>query len=541
MEQDIFEWVLLLVRWLHITVAVTWIGTSIFFMWLDRSFVFNEKSQNPGHVGDLWMVHGGGFYHVEKLLMGPTKVPDHLHWFKWESYWTWMSGVMLIALIFYTGDGTFLLDSTISSISFSQAIILSIFSIIGSWLFYDFLWERHFIKSTPWIGHTLTMLWFAGMSYLLCHTLSGRAAYVHIGAMLGTWMTANVFMRIIPRQIKMVEASKKGEPVNQDWGKNAKNRSTHNTYFTLPVIFIMLSNHFPQTYGHDQNWLILLLVSGAGAAIREYFVVRLKNPKRSYSFILLGILLLIFVIVFFREENQVLETHEVVNQSQESVLNDKKAFSPLGTSQIKGVVRFEGVIPPRQKLILPGACSKLYKGEIFSNEILIKNNFIENVLIRITKGNEGKTFELNQIEPAILDQKGCLYHPRVIGVRVGQKVNFVNSDEIFHNVRSITTENQKFNMAMPRKNQTEVKIFNKPEIFMQAKCSVHPWMGAYIAIMDHPFFDVTKEDGSFEIKQLPEGKYKIEAWHEVFGKLENDIEIKNQETLNLNFTFKGAP
>jgi plastocyanin len=166
---------------------------------------------------------------------------------------------------------------------------------------------------------------------------------------------------------------------------------------------------------------------------------------------------------------------------------------------------------------------------------------MQNVLIRITKGNEGKTFELNQTQPAILDQKGCLYHPRVIGVRVGQKVEFVNSDEIFHNVRSITTENQKFNMAMPRKNQKEVKIFNKPEIFMQAKCSVHPWMGAYIAIMDHPFFDVSKEDGSFEIKQLPEGKYKIEAWHEIFGKLENDIEIKNQETLNLNFTFKGTP
>lgn len=132
MNQEIFDWILLLVRWLHITVAVTWIGTSIFFMWLDRSFEFNEKSTRPGHVGDLWMVHGGGFYHVEKLLMGPTKVPDRLHWFKWESYWTWISGMMLVTLIFYTGDGTFLLDSMISNITYVQGVLIGLFSIFGS-------------------------------------------------------------------------------------------------------------------------------------------------------------------------------------------------------------------------------------------------------------------------------------------------------------------------------------------------------------------------------------------------------------------------
>jgi len=296
-NQEVYEWILLLARWLHITVAVTWIGTSIFFMWLDRSFEFNPNSKREGHVGDLWMVHGGGFYHVEKLLMGPTKVPDQLHWFKWESYWTWMSGIFLVIAIFYTGGGTFLLDSTVSGVTYWQAVGIGVSSILISWLFYDFLWERKFTKEKPLIGHTLTLLWFAGMSYFLCRTLSGRAAYIHIGAMLGTWMTANVFLRIIPRQVKMVEAAERGEPVNQDWGKNAKNRSTHNTYFTLPVIFIMLSNHFSSTYGNKWNWTILLVISAAGAAIREYFVVRLKNPKRALSFAAVGVFLILSVII----------------------------------------------------------------------------------------------------------------------------------------------------------------------------------------------------------------------------------------------------
>jgi uncharacterized membrane protein len=243
LDQEIFDWILLLSRWLHITVAVTWIGTSIFFMWLDRTLKGNPDSDTVGHVGELWMVHGGGFYHVEKLLMGPTKVPAHLHWFKWEAYWTWMSGAFLMTLIFYTGDGTFLLDSAVSNITYWQGVSLGVFSLIGSWFFYDFLWERSLTKNNPIIGHIFTILWLIAMTYILCHTLSGRAAYMHIGGMLGTWMTANVFMRIIPRQLKMVEASRRGEPVNLEWGKNAKNRSTHNTYFTLPVIFIMRSGN----------------------------------------------------------------------------------------------------------------------------------------------------------------------------------------------------------------------------------------------------------------------------------------------------------
>ncbi|MBC7691827.1 MAG: urate hydroxylase PuuD [Methylotenera sp.] len=547
MNQDILDWILLLGRWLHITVAVAWIGTSIFFMWLDRTLEFNGASQKPGHVGELWMVHGGGFYHVEKLLMGPTKVPEYLHWFKWESYWTWMSGAFLLALIFYTGGGTFLLDSTVSGINFWQAAGIGIGSILISWLFYDFVWERELTRRTPWIGHFLTLAWLAGMSYFLCHTLSGRAAYIHIGAMLGSWMTANVFLRIIPRQIKMVEASKKGEPVNQEWGKNAKNRSTHNTYFTLPVIFLMISNHFPATYGHPLNWVILLVISAAGAAIREFFVVRVKKPTRAWRFAAVGISLILGVILFTRPGNGVVAAYShdavlpVAAIGSTSVL--PAAASPPGppgkaSSGIHGSVRFEGDAPAPEKLQMPPDCKNPDGGDSYSNQIQIKDGMIKNVLVRVTKGFEGKTFTDIPSETVVLDQRGCLYVPRVVAARVGQKVEFLNSDSTIHNVRMISKNNPEFNEITPKKNDRITKIFAQPELFMQSRCNVHPWMGAYIAVMDHPYFGVSDANGEFVIPALPPGKYTFEAWHEVFGKQTQVVDIQGAGIVELRFTFK---
>ncbi len=538
MNQEIYEWILLLVRWLHITVAIAWIGASIFFMWLDRTFEFNSSSTKPGHVGDLWMVHGGGFYHVEKLQMGPIKVPEQLHWFKWESYWTWMSGTFLLLAIFYTGGGTFLLDSSVSGVTYWQAVGIGVGSIIVSWIFYDYLWETKLTKDTPLIGHALTLLWFAGMSYFLCHTLSGRAAYMHIGAMLGTWMTANVFLRIIPRQVKMVEAAKKGEALNQDWAKNAKNRSTHNTYFTLPVIFIMLSNHFSSTYGNRWNWLILLLISAAGAAIREFFVVRIKNPTRSKVFAAIGIFLILGVMIFTREN--------VVNSAvtQETQLETPKPIIPASTdavgtvSEVNGIVKFEGPVPQAEKLLLPFACATHYKGDAYSNELIVNNGLLKNALVRVSKGLEGKHFTDVPTEPVIIDQIGCLYEPRISASRVGQKVEFVNSDALFHNVRSITKNNEIFNIAMPNKNDRITKIFDKPEIFVQTKCSVHPWMSAYIAVMDNPYYSITDDKGQFSIKNLPPGHYSLELWHEIFGTQTKEVDVAANGKLNLVFEFK---
>jgi uncharacterized membrane protein/plastocyanin len=540
-NQEIFEWLLLLGRWLHITVAVAWIGTSFFFMWLDRSFEFNDKATREGHVGELWMVHGGGFYHVEKLLMGPTKVPEHLHWFKWESYWTWMSGCFLVLMIFYTGNGAFLLDSSVSQLTYPQAIALGLSCIIGSWFFYDFLWERKFTRDKsffgPFIGHVLTVLWIAGMSYWLCHALSGRAAYMHIGGMLGTWMTANVFLRIIPRQVKMVEAAKTGTPVNQDWAKNAKNRSTHNTYLTLPVIFIMLSNHFPSTYGNKLNWLILLVVGVAGACIREFFVVRIKKPARAKSFLVAGLALLVAVMFFSRENTPPGQDEQNVVVSPAEPLRADAPKTGEVTGGIKGVVSFEGVVPKGEKIVLPLACTKSHKGDIYSNEVVVNNGKLKNAVAFISKGLEGRTFADVPQEPAVVDQRDCLYEPRVTAVRVGQKVEFINSDEVFHNVRSITKSNEEFNVAMPNKGDRMVKVFTKPEVFLQTKCSVHPWMTAGIAVLDNPFFSVTDSSGAFLIKDVPVGKYTVEVAHEVFGPQTKEIEVKAGETSELDFSF----
>ncbi len=544
MNQDLYEWFLLLGRWLHITVGITWIGTSIFFMWLDRTFQKNAESQNEAHVGEVWMVHGGGFYHVEKLLMGPTKVPKDLHWFKWEAYWTWLSGAYLVIMIFYTGDGTYLLDSGVSNISYIQAVLLGIFSLVGSWIFYDFLWERKITKDSPIIGHILTMAWLVGMTYLLCHTLSGRAAYIHIGGMLGTWMTANVFMRIIPRQLKMVEASKNGTLVNQEWAKNAKNRSTHNTYFTLPVILIMISNHFPMTYGHDYNWLILLFLCAAGAAIREFFVARLKNPTRSKIFGLIGIIILTTVMFNTGEAEK---AEKVPADLPVPVATEKvPADLPMPVAavvekevpavDVHGVITFTGTPPKGKKLTLPGGCKQ--GGSDLSNEVIVTNGKLQNVLVRITKGLEGKTFSDVPSEPLILNQENCIYHPRVAAARIGQEVIFVNSDAIFHNVKSVTKNNTNFNLAMPKKDMRISKRFDKAEFFVQAKCSVHPWMIASLAIVEHPFFAVSDVNGEFTLKALPAGHYTLEVWHEVFGVQSKEIDVDGKTKIDLSLNYK---
>lgn len=544
MNQELYDWLLLILRWVHITTAVAWIGTSIFFMWLDRSFEPDPKNPDTNHLGHLWMVHGGGFYHVQKLKMGSVKVPEHLHWFKWESYWTWISGVTLVALIFYAGDGVYLLDSMISHISFTQGILLGLFSIFGSWFFYDFVWERDWVRKNTLWGHIFTILWLVGMTYLLCKTLSGRAAYIHVGAMIGTWMTANVFLRIIPRQVKMVEAASKGEPVNSLWAVNAKNRSTHNTYFTLPVIFIMLSNHFPTTYGHDYNWLILLALSAGAASIREYFICRIKKPQRSKVFASIGVILILFVIFLtthMTEDHSTIQPTSLPVQAENINKEINKEIikeSSKTTTSLSGIVTYSGKPWKPKKLHLPPGCTKGTKDGVFANEILIENGRLKNVLVRVTKGLEGRTFTDVPATEVLLDQKHCLYEPRVVAARVGQKVTFVNSDEIFHNVRSVTPVNEKFNVAMPYKDQRITKVFHHPEISLQTKCSVHPWMTAYVAVLDHPYFDVTDGKGEFNLDNIPDGQYTLEAWHEFFGTLTMNIELPLTKPEILKFDYK---
>jgi plastocyanin len=344
-------------------------------------------------------------------------------------------------------------------------------------------------------------------------------------------------MRIIPRQLKMVEASARGESVNLEWGKNAKNRSTHNTYFTLPVIFIMLSNHFPMTYGHDYNWLILLLISAAGASIRAYFVDRLIKPARAKVFAIAGVLILLAVIFSTISKDPVTEVKkmEPANVEVSAVVS---SVSTTKLVEVIGNISFAGSAPQGKRILLPSACAAQFKGPVYSDEVIVNNGQLQNVLVRIIKGLEGKTFTDIPNTPVVLDQKGCIYHPRVVAARVGQEVVIINSDSIFHNVRSISKNNPTFNIPMAKKDQRISKRFDHAEIFMQAKCSVHPWMGANIAVVDHPYFSISDEKGEFKIQDLPEGKYTIEAWHEVYGTQTQEIEITTQKNDEIKFVFK---
>ena len=207
------------------------------------------------------------------------------------------------------------------------------------------------------------------------------------------------------------------------------------------------------------------------------------------------------------------------------------------TANISGTINFKGDPVKGKKLRLPGICAKQFKSDVYSDESIVTNGKLANVLVRVSKGLEKSIYNDVPDEEVILDQKGCMYSPRVIAARVNQKVTFVNSDRTFHNVKSVTKKNKGFNIAMPKKNQRKTKTFSTPELFLKTKCSVHPWMQAFVAILDHPFFSVTSESGKYDLTDLPSGKYTLEAWHEVYGTLTKEIEVKDSKPLKLDFTF----
>jgi uncharacterized membrane protein len=263
------DWTNLLLRWTHFIAGIAWIGSSFYFIWLDRALT---KSAQPkaGVEGDLWMVHSGGFYQVEKRRPGPGEVPPVLHWFKWEALFTWITGISLLVLLYYL-SGAYLLDPAVSSISRATATLLGIGLLVIGWLVYDGLWRS---PLAPPIATAISLALLVAATVVFCRLLSGRAAFMHVGALLGTIMVANVWMRILPAQQQMLDATRAGRPADFTLGERAKQRSVHNSYMTFPLLFIMLSNHFPATYAGPLNWLVLLLLCVAGGAVRHAMIGR---------------------------------------------------------------------------------------------------------------------------------------------------------------------------------------------------------------------------------------------------------------------------
>ena len=307
MESYIGDWLNLLLRWLHVITGIAWIGSSFYFVFLDSSLV-KPKSQeliDKGVDGELWAVHGGGFYNPQKYMVAPKQLPDHLHWFYWESYSTWLTGFALFTVSYLWNASTYLIDKSLMNWSPGAAIGVVLSFFVMFWILYDAICQL-FGKGKngdALVGAGVAVLVCAA-SYLACHWFAGRAAFLLVGAMMATAMSANVFFWIIPGQRKVVAAIKAGEPVDAVHGERGKQRSVHNTYFTLPVLFAMLSNHYSFTWSHPQNWLVLILMMFAGAAIRQFFVLRhgykLGRNRNPIAYALMGVAVIVGVIVWLK-------------------------------------------------------------------------------------------------------------------------------------------------------------------------------------------------------------------------------------------------
>ncbi len=269
MNPELVEWLNLLARWVHVIAGIMWVGNSLLFNWLDRSLRPEDEGRDA--VGHAWLLHSGGFYFVEKTHLRSTAMPPFVHWFKWQSYTTWITGFSLVILVYYMGGAAYLIDPTIWKLTQAQAIGLSLGLLIGGWIIYD-VFYRIVGKSvlTPIIGGIAA----SGAIYGLCHLFSGRGAFLQAGAMIGSLMAGNVFFHIIPSQRELYSAIKAGKGSKLSLADRAKQRSIHNNYFTFPVLLAMISNHFGSIYGHRLNWLLLMILFATGALVRHFLNIR---------------------------------------------------------------------------------------------------------------------------------------------------------------------------------------------------------------------------------------------------------------------------
>ena len=289
----LWAWVEVAARWTHVITAIAWIGSSFYFVALDLG-LRQTPSLPPLAHGEEWQVHGGGFYHINKYLVAPAMLPEHLTWFKWESYATWLSGFAMLVLVYYLGAEMFLIDPAVADLAVWQAVVISLASLAFGWAAYDTLC-RVFVKANQTVLMVALFVVLVGMSWFYTQVFSGRAALLHLGAFTATIMSANVFMVIMPNQRVVVGDLKAGRVPDEKYGKIAKQRSTHNNYLTLPVIFLMLSNHYPLVFATEYNWIIASLVFLMGVAIRHWF--NTKHARKGNPHWTWGVTALLFVLI----------------------------------------------------------------------------------------------------------------------------------------------------------------------------------------------------------------------------------------------------
>jgi uncharacterized membrane protein len=277
----IVDWLNIGLRWAHLIAGIGWIGTSLYFMWLDAALI-RSNLPRPDVEGYAWLLHSGGFYLVERRKLPPGELPSPIHWFKWEAGMTFLTGFPLLVLVYYTTGGVYLVDPAVSSITPAWAVVVGIGLLIVAWIVYDLLWTSPLARDGGRPATVVSWVLLFAVVYALTRVLSGRAAFLHVGAMLGTIMVANVWMRIIPAQRDLIAAAEAGRTPDDTLSSRAKQRSTHNSYVTFPVIFTMLSNHYPATYGHPLNWLVLSLLIVVGVGARHVMLARDKGKPADW-------------------------------------------------------------------------------------------------------------------------------------------------------------------------------------------------------------------------------------------------------------------
>ena len=304
MDAYLLDWVNLLLRWSHVIVAIAWIGSSFYFVFLDNSLTPPEDPvlKEKGVGGELWAVHGGGFYHPQKYKVSPKKIPEHLHWFYWESYSTWLTGFALFTVLYLYQASSFLIDKNVHAFTPAAAIAAALAFLLVFWVVYDVICRAFGQREGgDRIVSIVVTVFVVFASWLACHLFAGRAAFLLVGAMMATAMSANVFFWIIPGQRKVIAQLRAGEPVDPLHGQRAKQRSVHNTYFTLPVLIAMLSNHYGFLYGAPYNWLVLVAIMVAGALIRHSFVARhqalVQGRSVPWAYAGVGVLLVVGLVV----------------------------------------------------------------------------------------------------------------------------------------------------------------------------------------------------------------------------------------------------
>lgn len=336
------DWLSLFVRWFHVVAGVAWIGASFYFIWLDNNLRTPPQwKQDKGIKGDLWAIHGGGFYEVAKYAYGPEKMPQTLHWFKWEAYTTWLSGFALLIIVYYFGASAYLIDPSVNAMSPSSAIALGLGLIFGGLALYELACRSPLAKYPVAFGIGLVAL-ICTASYLSSQWFSGRGAYIHVGALIGTIMAGNVFFNIMPNQRKMVEAVANKQDIDPHWGASAKLRSVHNNYFTLPLLFIMISNHYPMTYQHHQNWLVLIAIMASAAWIRHFF--NLRHVGKTKPSILVTGAAAMLVITFWvsmpqiKAENSTADISDSAISDTSDTLSQTSTAAPITQQQVTAII-----------------------------------------------------------------------------------------------------------------------------------------------------------------------------------------------------------